>query len=334
MTNSESFRLSLVDLNRSTGLFTVRSTPRWRETFGGSFQEARVRLYFGVVLPKIDRPHSKLVIFIISTTNSFSSSGVSRAKLMTVSIVISKNHTFATLSRQYGLSTSSLFRHKQHLALNLRRARQRLEASQQHGCLLNLNAILDQVQRAIQTAETDGNVDKVLQCAHVGSRIIHQINQMDVPLELDTVYRLISSPQWVSQDSLLPTDPQIITGIHQALADIALFPCPDPLPETADAENNDDVNDNEADDYEEAVEVDEDAEPPLSLGTRESELETLVQQLLARLSLTVNTDLETTSKNTREKSAKLPKNRPFALTMISEINKITCAKKISRKTSV
>ena len=43
--------------------------------------------------------------------------------------------------------------------------------------------------------------------------------KMEVPLELDTVYRLISSPQWTSQDSLLPTDPRIITGSHQALAD-------------------------------------------------------------------------------------------------------------------
>ena len=113
----------------------------------------------------------------------------------------------------------------------MRRARRRLKDSQEQGCLFKLNAFLDHVQRAVRTAEVDGNVDRVLKGSHVGSRIIHQINQMEVPLELDTVYRLISSPQWVSQDSLLPTDPQIITGSHQALADNAFSLCPDPEPE-------------------------------------------------------------------------------------------------------
>ena len=43
-----------------------------------------------------------------------------------------------------------------------------------------------------------------------------------------TVYRLISSPQWVAQDSLFPTDPQLIADIHQAVLDEAL-----PAPNTS-----------------------------------------------------------------------------------------------------
>ena len=139
--------------------------------------------------------------------------------------------TYEALSGQYGPSISSLFRHKKHLEEKMIQTRQRLKNSQEQGCLLKLNAFLDHVQGAVRTAEADGNVDKVLKGSHVGSRIIHQINQMEVPLELDTVYRLISSPQWTSQDSLLPTDPRIITGIHQALADHAFSLCPDPEPE-------------------------------------------------------------------------------------------------------
>ncbi len=78
-----------------------------------------------------------------------------------------------------------------------------------------------------EAAEADGDIDRVLKGSHIGSRIINQINRLEVTLELETVYRLISSPGWVSQDSLLPTDPQIITDLHQALVDNALFPCPE-----------------------------------------------------------------------------------------------------------
>jgi hypothetical protein len=145
--------------------------------------------------------------------------------------LLAENATLAALSQQYGPSIISLFRHKKHLGEKMRRARQRLRNSQTQGYLFKLNAFLDHVQRAVRTAEAGSNVDQVLKGSHVGSRIIHQINQMEVPLELDTFYRLISSPQWTSQDSLLPTDPGIITGIHRALADHAFFPCPDPEPE-------------------------------------------------------------------------------------------------------
>ena len=51
---------------------------------------------------------------------------------------------------------------------------------------------------------------------------------MDVPLELDTAYRLLSSSGPASSDSLLPAGPQIIADLHQALRDKTLAPCPPP----------------------------------------------------------------------------------------------------------
>ena len=120
-------------------------------------------------------------------------------------------------------------------------AQERLENSQQQVCLLKLNAFLDHVQRGVEAAAAAGDLDRVFKGSHIGSRIIHQINQMDVPLELPTVYRLISSPGFVSQDSILPSSPQIITDLHQALVDNAFFPCPEPPPEiVADDEDEDD----------------------------------------------------------------------------------------------
>ena len=216
--------------------------------------------------------------------------------------LLTRTHTLEALSRQYGLTVSSLFRHKQHLVENLDRARDRLRNSQQLGQLLKLNAILDQVQRAVDAAAADGDVDRVLRGASAGARIIRQMSRMDVPLELDTVYRIISSPQWVTQASLLPTDPRLITDIHQTMADIAFSPCPDPDPDLAE---DDDVND-------EAVDEDEATAPETSpLENQNSELRTqdseMLPQLLAQLSPTVNTDHETTPRDQREKSAKLPK---------------------------
>jgi hypothetical protein len=144
--------------------------------------------------------------------------------------LLAENATFAALSQKYGPSISALYRHKKHLEEKVRRARQRFKDSQQQGCLFKLNAFLDNIQRAVQSAEADGNVDQVLKGSHVGSRIIHQIQRLEVPLELDTVYRLMASPQWTSQDSLLPTSPRIITDLHQVLADDLFFPCPEPEP--------------------------------------------------------------------------------------------------------
>ena len=85
---------------------------------------------------------------------------------------------------------------------------------------------------------------------------------MDVPLELSTVYRLISAPGFVSQDTILPTGPQIITELHQALVDQAFFPCPDPPPETAAVDEDEDKNDNDA--LEAAAETDDNGDQELA----------------------------------------------------------------------
>ena len=160
--------------------------------------------------------------------------------------LLAGRHTLKSLHQQYGPSKSSLFRHKKHLVDKLWLAQERLENSQQQVCLLKLNAFLDHVQRGVEAAAAAGDIDRVFKGSHIGSRIIHQINQMDVPLELPTVYRLISSPGFVSQDSILPSGPQIITDLHQALVDNAFFPCPEPPPEIVAADEDEEENDNDA----------------------------------------------------------------------------------------
>jgi uncharacterized protein (DUF1499 family) len=141
--------------------------------------------------------------------------------------LLAENLTFEALSQTYGLSISALYRHKQHLVARMDRARQRFRNSQGQVALLKLNAILDSVQRAIQQAETDGNVNLVFKGAQVAGRLLRQIDKLEVTLELDTVHRLISSPQWAAQDSLLPAGPEVILEIRRAVSDAALAPCPD-----------------------------------------------------------------------------------------------------------
>ena len=156
--------------------------------------------------------------------------------------LLARRGTLESLHQQFGVSVSSLQRHKNHLREKMSQARDRLQNSRQQGCLLKLNALLDHVQRAVQTAAADGNLDRVIRGSYVGSRIIHQINQMEVSLELETVYRLISAPGFVSQDTLLPTDPLVIAELHQALLDNACAPCPEPVPAVSGAAADEDAH--------------------------------------------------------------------------------------------
>ena len=107
-------------------------------------------------------------------------------------------------------------------------------------------------------------------------------------MKLDTLHRLISSPAWVPQASLLPTDPKLIADLHQALVDGAFAPCP-PTVSTPEG--------------------DEDTVPAADNLELETQLATLrqLQELLPDLDLTV-ADLppltEKLPKNQRESSAK------------------------------
>ncbi len=113
------------------------------------------------------------------------------------------------------------------------------------GFFCKLNNFLAQIQNASQTADAEGNAAVVLKAASVGTRIISSLAKQELPLELDMVYRFLASPQWATQDSLLPTDPQLFTDSHQAIAASLFFPCPDPppLPAAEDEADDDDEND-------------------------------------------------------------------------------------------
>ena len=64
---------------------------------------------------------------------------------------------------------------------------------------------------------------------------------METPWDTNTVYRLMASTQWQSQDCLLPTEPEFLAAGHKILAEALFHPCPEPTPDL-DAEDDDDLD--------------------------------------------------------------------------------------------
>ena len=211
--------------------------------------------------------------------------------------ILSKDFTLAVLSQKYGLGSSSLQRHKNHIEVNMSRAHRRLREIREQGGILMLNDILEKVRRNIAAADVEGNYNAVFRGSYIASRIIHQLGRIEGDMQPDTLHRLISSPGWVPQASLLPTDPGLITGLHQGLLDGALAPCPEPPPDiSADAIGAADDQDL--------------VDPFLETG-----LTTLrqLQKLLPDLDLTlddISPEAEPKAKNYRKITEKLAKNIP------------------------
>ena len=145
--------------------------------------------------------------------------------------LLAENATFAALSHKYGLSISALFRHKRMLKNKLARAEERLQHTRNQEILFQYNDFLESTRQIVRTASADGDTRQALQAIRAGTRILNFITKLEVQFDPDTVYRILASPQWVSQDSLLPTDPTIITGTRQTLADDLFFPCPEIPPD-------------------------------------------------------------------------------------------------------
>ncbi len=139
--------------------------------------------------------------------------------------LLAGNATFAALSQQYGLSVSALFRHKKLLKLKMAQVEKDLANNLRQATLFQFNDFLEQTKQLTRTAGAAGNISQALQAVRVGTRILNFITKLDVQLDQGTVYRVLASPQWAAQDSLLPTDSNIITDAHQALADDLFFPC-------------------------------------------------------------------------------------------------------------
>ena len=149
--------------------------------------------------------------------------------------LLNRTATLAQLSRHYNLSQSALHRHKQHLLQKMAQIDNRFQNSLREGCLVILYSFLEHIIRLIPTAAAAGNARQVLQGVRQGVGIIKFMHKLDLNLDLETVYRLLESPQSVAQDSLLPTDLKFSAGSRQSLADSLFAPCPEPAPDQEQA---------------------------------------------------------------------------------------------------
>ena len=146
--------------------------------------------------------------------------------------LLAGNGTLAALSRQYGPSPSALHRHKKHLQEKIFEARRCLDHNLRQGYLFKLNQTLAEVEIASAKAQAADNVDQVFKGARVKNRLIRDLSKMETPWDTTTVYRLMASTQWQSQDCLLPTEPEFLAAGHKILADCPLPPLPGAGPPT------------------------------------------------------------------------------------------------------
>ena len=231
--------------------------------------------------------------------------------------LLTGDFTLAALSQKFGPSSSALQRHKGHLREKMRESRRRLQEILEQGSLLLLSAFLDHVKKGVEAAEAEGNLTGVFRGSYIGSRIIHQLNRMEGSMSLDTLHRLLTSPAWVPQGSLLPTDPKLITELHQALLENASVFCPEPPPEISEDDSDEDEDWDESEDDEDVADGAEksgglDAADPLLNNSKlasafsETENDFLIrqlQELFPDLDLTL-ADLPPRTEKLREKSAK------------------------------
>jgi hypothetical protein len=144
--------------------------------------------------------------------------------------LITGSATLAVLSQEYGLSTSALHRHKAHLQAKVNQAKDQLQDHLHQGCLFWLSQALEMAMQTAKAAQTEGNGKLVLQAIQHGTRLINIILKKDLHLDDKVVYEILTSPQWSTQASLLPHDPNIIGMSRQSLAGALSSPCPETAP--------------------------------------------------------------------------------------------------------
>ncbi len=122
--------------------------------------------------------------------------------------LVAGSSTLAALGQEYDLSTSALHRHKAHLQAKISRAQDQLQDNLRQGYIFWLSQSLEMAMQTAQAAQAEGNSRLVLQALAQGTRLINIILKQDLQLDDRVIYEILASPQWATQASLLPDDPQ------------------------------------------------------------------------------------------------------------------------------
>lgn len=144
--------------------------------------------------------------------------------------LVAGSATLNALCTEYGLSASALSRHQAHLQARVSRGRDQLQHNLFQSCYFWLSQALEMAMQTAQTAMAEGNSKLVLQALAQGSRFIKIIQKQDFHLEDQMVYDILTSPQFVTDNTLLPHDVNLMAKSRQSLADIFTAPCPEGPP--------------------------------------------------------------------------------------------------------
>jgi hypothetical protein len=144
--------------------------------------------------------------------------------------LVAGSATLDALSKEHGLSTSALHRHKAHLQANMHQARERLQNNLLQSCYFWLSQALEMVMATAGAAQAEGNYRLLLQAVAQGTRLINLMLKQDLPLEDQVVHAMLTSPQWAGQAGLFPDDPKLLALGRESLGGIFSAPCPDAPP--------------------------------------------------------------------------------------------------------
>ena len=144
-----------------------------------------------------------------------------------INLALLAGTTLDTLKQQFGLSRSALHRHKLHLQRTIDQAEDRMRHNFMLSYLFQLNDYNDAAAATMAAARDEGNARLTLQAANAGTRIINTMARFEVDLDHETIYRLLTSPQYVQSGCLLPGDPHILAGPRQNLVRSLAAACPE-----------------------------------------------------------------------------------------------------------
>ena len=147
-----------------------------------------------------------------------------------INLALLAGTTLDTLKLQFGLSRSALHRHKQHLQKTIDKAEDRMRNNVLLSYLFQLNDYNAAAAATVAAARAEGNARLTLQAVNSGARIINSMARFEVDLDHETIYRLMTSPDYVQPGCLLPGDPQILAGPRQTLVRSLTADCPETAP--------------------------------------------------------------------------------------------------------
>ena len=111
--------------------------------------------------------------------------------------------TLRNIAEHFSLSTTSLYRHKEHLPNTLTKARKAEEISQADGLLEQVRSLQARALNILDVAEKTGDLKTVLGAIREARGNLELLGKLAGELQAGQVVNVIVSPQWVTLRSII-----------------------------------------------------------------------------------------------------------------------------------